>query len=214
MLISITEAVPRAAQALADGKPVVLPLPTPLPYAIFGIGPGIVNGAKGRPADQPTGIVIADIAAVTPFLDVTPASLVEWLSVAEGLNLFVPLVADAPNWLIGHEGKVGLMGAWLPQLREILDTAGHLYVSSGNRTGATPAITAAEADAAFGELLVVDGDVHRDEKVVHGSSSIIEISSTGDLRLARSGVQDQAFGDGEAFLADLRTRWSQRRLSA
>ncbi|NKY54460.1 hypothetical protein [Nocardia vermiculata] len=64
MLISITEAVPRAAQALADGKPVV----PPLPYAIFGIGPGIVNGAKGRPADQPAGIVIADIAAVTPFL--------------------------------------------------------------------------------------------------------------------------------------------------
>ena len=209
MLISITDAVPRAADALADGRPVVMPLPSPLPYVVSGTDPAIVNLAKGRPADQPAGIVIADFATVTPFLDVAPADIVEWLTVTQGLNVFAPLAADAPTWLIGHRGKVGLMGAWLPPLRDILDTAGHLYVSSGNRTGSDPAVTAPRADAAFSELLVVDGDAHRDENVLHGSSSIIEVSRTGELRLARSGVQDTVFGEGEAFLSDLRTRWAR-----
>ncbi|MBV8933373.1 MAG: hypothetical protein JO285_12580 [Kutzneria sp.] len=75
-------------------------------------------------------------------------------------------------------------------------------MSSGNLTGGRPAVTAAEADEAFQrQLLVIDGDAHRDLSRPHGSSTMLRIDPRGDIRLVRSGVQD-ALSDPDHYLDD------------
>lgn len=59
------EGLRRLGGALDANVPVVLPLPTPLPYVVAGTGAGTVNVVKGRPAGQAVGVVVADFAMVT-----------------------------------------------------------------------------------------------------------------------------------------------------
>jgi tRNA A37 threonylcarbamoyladenosine synthetase subunit TsaC/SUA5/YrdC len=188
-------------------------MPTPLPYVVVATTQAAVNRAKHRPEDQPAGIVVADFAPVAAHLDLdrTAAGLAAWLCTDERLNVFVPTAPGAPAWLVqdGTDGTVGLMGSWPPELRGVLDTLGHLYVSSATVSKQEVATTAHGADAAFGGgLLVVDGDPLRTAGVPHGSATIVRVSPSGDLSVARRGVNDTGFTDGPAFLAELARRYA------
>lgn len=212
MIVSLRDAVTPALDTLRSGDAVVVPFPTPLPYGVAATTPEAVNRAKRRPEGQPTGIAVADFAAVVPHLDLDDAAarLAGWLCTDQHINIFVSPARGAPGWLVQDgTGVVGLMGSWLPELRGVLDPLGHLYVSSANVSKEEVATTAAAADRAFGgHLLVADGDARRDAGVPHGSATIIRVSATGDLSVVRRGVNDAAFADGPAFLGELRDRYA------
>jgi L-threonylcarbamoyladenylate synthase len=219
VVIPMLNAGPRVTAALRADEAVVLPLPSPLPYGVFGTSPAIANRAKGRPENQPTGIVVADVGGFAPHLAVSAETvpLVEWLCVTAQLNVFVPLAADAPAWMLQdraltHEA-VGIMGSWLPGLRDVLTDFGHLFVSSANKTKQAVAVTAGEADESFGgRLLVVDGDADRDAGRPHGSATMVRVSADGQLTLARHGINDKSFGgDDDAYLAELRRQYEEGR---
>ena len=214
MIESIPGAVAPAVEELRAGRAIVVPLPSPLPYGVVATGQAAVNRAKHRPEDQPVGMVVAEFAGVAPHLalDRAAATLTAWLCTEQRLNVFVPLAPGAPAWLVQGEagGTAGLMGSWLPELRGVLDPLGHLYISSANVSKRAVATTAPDADAAFdGDLLVVDGDPYRTPGVPHGSATIIQVSASGELTVARRGVNDIGFDDGPAFLAELERRYAR-----
>lgn len=195
-------------RALAGGEAVVLPMPTPLPYVVAGPEPASVNVAKGRPADQPTGLAVADFALVERWLALDPASidLARRLTDDLLLNLFVPVVDGAPGWLRpGPSGLVGVTTACADRARPLLEgSGGHLVLTSANRTGDDVAVTAAEADAAFaGELVVLDGDDERDLAVPCGSAAIVVVRPGRVLELGREGIQTVGRDPG-AYLEELR----------
>jgi L-threonylcarbamoyladenylate synthase len=213
--------VEEAIAALRSGSPIVFPAPSPLPYAIAGMEAAAVNTAKGRPADQPAGLSVADLDVVAPYLDVADGvlAMARWLCESELVSLLVPVRPGGPGWLspATAEGMLGFTSApWLPDIAKIITEFGHLYVSSANRAGGRPATTAAEAGQAFGDRLVVlDGDPLRDRSGPHGSTTIVRVSRDGDLAVARPGINDQVFGQGlKDYAAYLAARWRARGLSS
>jgi L-threonylcarbamoyladenylate synthase len=98
---------------------------------------------------------------------------------------------------------------WLPGIATILASFGHLYLSSANITGGRSATTAAEAGRAFGgKLIVLDGDAYRDRSRPHGSTTMVRMSQAGDLAVARTGINNAAFGpDLTGYANDLSARW-------
>lgn len=211
------EGLRQVARALDARIPVVVPLPTPLPYVVAGSDAAAVNVAKGRPAEQPTGVVVADFSLVTPHveLDEDTLAFARWLSAHELLNLMLPAREGGPAWMrpSTSKGMLGVMLGWLDRIRPLLDERGHLYVSSANRTGGEVAVTAAAANTAFGdELLVIDGDAARDQSVVSGSATIVRVGPHRQADVLRSGVNDAGFaGDTDGFLVDLSQRWQTSR---
>jgi L-threonylcarbamoyladenylate synthase len=157
------EGLRQLGRALDASIPIVVPLPTPLPYVVAGSDAAAVNVAKGRPAEQATGVAVSDFTLVTPYVELDEGTLAfaRWLSAHELLNLMLPVGEGGPAWMRPStwKGWLGVMLGWLGQIRPLLDERGHLYVSSANRTGGEVAVTAATANTAFGdEFLVIDGD--------------------------------------------------------
>lgn len=210
-------AVRRSVATLRAGAPIVIPLPSPMPYTITGTNAAGVNGAKGRPADQPVGLTVNNIDAVAPYLDIAKNALplARWLGESEMVSLLAPVRPGGPRWLRPaiHDGMLFFASIpWIPEFAEILDEFGHLYMSSANLTGSRPATTATETEAAFGDrLLVVDGDRLRDGTQPHGSTTMVRMSSSGELAVARSGINNAAFGsDTEGYATNLAARWQSR----
>src|SRR5690242_6373635 len=87
--------------SLDNGAAVVLPMPMPLPYAVVGRDAAAVNSAKGRPADQPCGVAVADFGAVTPFLrlDQDTIAFARWLMTDRLINLLLPVTDEPPEWM-------------------------------------------------------------------------------------------------------------------
>jgi L-threonylcarbamoyladenylate synthase len=186
MIVPLLDGAPRAVAALRAGDAVVLPPPSPLPYGVTATSVAAVNRAKGRPEGQAAGIAVDDFDEVAPFLAVNRdiMRMIAWMCTAEQLNVFAPLRDGAPSWMVQDgaqtDGSVGLMGSWLPELRALLGTFGHLFVSSANPTQHSPAVTAREADESLGgRLLVVDGDAARDQDRHHSSATIAGCPATG-----------------------------------
>jgi tRNA A37 threonylcarbamoyladenosine synthetase subunit TsaC/SUA5/YrdC len=195
----------------------VFPTPSPLAYAIAGTDAAAVNTAKGRPADQPAGLSVADLDVVAPYLDVTDGVLpmVRWLCESELVSLLAPVRPGGPGWLSPAiaEGMLGFTSVpWLPDIAKIITEFGHLYVSSANLTGRQSATTAAEAGRAFGDSLVVlDGDPLRDQSRPHGSTTMVLVSRDGDLAVARPGINNHVFGqDLTGYATYLAARWRAR----
>ncbi|MGH3857849.1 MAG: hypothetical protein ACRDR6_31050, partial [Pseudonocardiaceae bacterium] len=140
-----------------------------------------------------------------------------WLSVHELCNLLLPVGEGGPAWMRPSmsRGWLGVMLGWLGQVRSLLDERGHLYLSSANRTGGEVAVTAASADIAFGEeLLVIDGDAARDQSVASGSAVIVKVGSHRRVEVVRHGINDVGFaGDTDRFLRELTRRWETSRRS-
>ena len=201
----------RISQALAAGRPVLLPLPTPLPYVVAGTEAAAVNRAKGRPDGQTAGMLVADLAMVRPHvcLDDETFALAGRLAADERVNLFVPVRPHGPAWLAPStaDGLLGVMVACLDRFRGVLEESGHLYVSSANRTGQEVAVTAAGADAAFGgELDVLDGDALREDGVPCGSATIVRVDPGGRFDVARRGIQDAGAPSAKDYLSTAVTR--------
>jgi L-threonylcarbamoyladenylate synthase len=211
-----------AIEALRSGRPVVVPWPSPLPYALTGTRAAAVNMAKKRPVRQPTGLSVAGIDVIAPYLDLADDAvpLARWLCESELLSLLVPVsLTRSPGWLAPavQDGLVFFTAApWLPELATVIGSFGHLYMSSANITSERPAVTAAEAGRAFGDdLIVLDGDARRDPSRPHGSTTIVRMTGAGDLTVARPGISNAAFrADLDAYVHDLSRRWRAADLQA
>lgn len=195
----------RIAQILEAGRPVVLPPPTPLPYVVAGTDAASVNRAKARPDAQAVGMLVADFVLVRPHvcLDDDTFDVAGRLAAAEQVNLFLPIHPEGPAWLAPSTsgGLLGVTVACLDRFRSLIDRPGHLYLSSGNRTGEPVAVTAAAADEAFGgELTVLDGDALRDHGVPSGSATIVRVGPNRRFDVVRRGIQDAGAPDAEEYL--------------
>lgn len=201
-----------AENRLSRGEPIIIPTPSPLAYVLFGDAPASVNQAKGRPADQPAGIVPATLGVIRPFLaaDDAIAELIGWLIFDAHVSVLAPVVQDVPAWLAPAvvKGMAAVAGAWLPQLDPLFRSRAYAYSSSANVTQTQPATTAAEADAAFGgRLTVIDGDPYRSPGIEHGSTTMVSVGRDGTLALVRHGINDAASDSDDQFLSRLRTRY-------
>ena len=211
------DSVDQAVAALRGGSPIVIPTPSPMAYTITGTRAAAVNTAKGRPADQPAGLSVTDINVVAPYLDIAEDVLpmARWLGESEMVSLLAPVRPGGPGWLSPAISGGMLFFAcipWLPGVAKIIAEFGYLYMSSANLTASRPATTAAEAGEALDDrLIVLDGDSLRDASRPHGSTTMVRITSDGDLTVARSGINNLAFGDDlEGYATDLATRWRAR----
>jgi tRNA A37 threonylcarbamoyladenosine synthetase subunit TsaC/SUA5/YrdC len=215
------DSVARAVEVLRSGSPVVIPTPSPLAYTITGTQAAAVNTAKNRPASQPVGVSVASLDVIAPYLDLADGVLpmARWLCESELVSLMVPVRPGAPGWLSpAISGGLVFFSAtpWLPGLVPIIAAFGHLYVSSANTTGERSATTAAQVGRSFGDdLLVLDGDACRDQSRPHGSTTMVRMTSAGDLAVARPGINNEAFGpDLNAYASDLSRRWQAGRQPA
>jgi L-threonylcarbamoyladenylate synthase len=196
-----------ARRALAAGRPVVLPNPTPLAYIVVATNPREVNRVKGRPLDQNVGITLhddADWRALQPALDLPPEGLARMRALMRrDLLSFLAPVRDGvelPEWIrpAARDGRLGLFaGCWRP-LAPLWEAFPRLFGSSANRTGRPPVASAAEATAVFGEdAVVVDGDARRDAAATRGATTIVRIEPDGALALHRAGAHDAGLAADE-----------------
>lgn len=203
----------RLAAALREREAVVIPFASPLPYAVAATDAATVNRAKGRPSDQPCGILLGSAAALARHLDLDAATraLTVWIAEVEHANLLVPLRPGAPPWLSASavDGFVGITLACLAQARPLVQEFGHLFVSSGNITSGRVGVTAGEVEEIFdGRRLVLDGDRFRDASRPQGSATIIHVRRSGRLRVARDGINNRSLAaDEAAYLQSLRDRF-------
>ena len=208
------QSVDQAMDALRAGAPIVIPTPSPMAYTITGTDAAAVNAAKGRPPGQPAGLSVTDIEVVAPYLDLAEGVLpmARWLGESEMVSLLVPVRPGGPGWLSpAISGGMLFFSStpWLAGIDKIIAEFDHLYMSSANLTGGRPATTATEAQEALGgRLMVLDGDPQRDASRPHGSTTMVRISSNGDLAVARSGINNLPFGDDlTGYATDLAARW-------
>ncbi|MGW8727015.1 hypothetical protein ACWGNF_13445 [Streptomyces sp. NPDC055808] len=203
-----------AADALATGRAAVLPNPSPLTYVVAATDPQAVNNAKARPAGQEVALwVHSDTtwAELTSALDLAPAALATALVLlrVELVTLLVPVRADTapPAWAAPalRDGHLLLFGAHWPPLAGLLARFPRLYVSSANRTGQSPAPTAAHATAMFGpDIPVADADELRSTGTPHAATTMLRIAPDGSLTHIRHGAQDRAHGPNpDRYLAHL-----------
>lgn len=202
-----------ALSQLQTSQAIVLPFPSPLPYAVVAAVPDAVNRLKGRPDDQSLGILVSpDDAQWTADVDLPPLALSRVIRIGAqtNLNMMVPLrtpqTVDAQRWTVtaAHNGLLAVTFAVRPDTQRLLDVFGHLYVSSANVTGAEPAISAQQALAQFGaRTLILDGDRERNFSQPHGSATIVRAAPDGTLDVLRRGIHDQTFSDSQAYLSHL-----------
>lgn len=192
-----------ACAALADGRAVVVPNPSPMTYGIVATSPEAVNALKGRPLDQHVAVSLhasGEWQRVAAGIDVPPGVVPRLAALLrERLSLLVPLRdGDAhPSW-VGpaiRDGYLALFDGWWAPAARLWNGFPRLYGSSANRTGQSPAATATEAVAVVrGQAPVVDGDALRDLGRPHAASSMVRVSRDGELSLYRRGAQDSASG--------------------
>lgn len=205
------------AEALRRGEPAVVPLPSPLPYVVVARDPQTVNGAKGRPLDQAVGVGVADLRVVSDALALGEPDLrfVDWLLTSEQASVLVPVGTTVPTWLAPavRDGLAFIVSSWLPAHRPVIGEFLYLYMSSANLTQSPPAVTATQAQAMFGDrVLIEDGDCARNPGVAHGSTTMLRAASFEDLEVQRHGINNAAFqGDDAAYLTDLRRRYQVAR---
>lgn len=212
--------VDEAIRALAAGRPVVVPNPSPQAYGVIATEPRVVNAAKGRPVDQEVGASLHDEREwqqLVPSLDLTPAAVAtaHALLRQERVTLLAPLrdATPPPAWLrpAVRDGHVLVFGAdlsrhgapWAP-LAALWARFPRLYGSSANRTGEQAASTAGAARRMFGgDVAVVDGDAQLDPDRAHAPTTMLRIAPDGVLALVRPGAQDAEYGGGPAYLQRL-----------
>lgn len=114
-----------------------------------------------------------------------------------------------------YKGWLGVTLAWRHDLSPLLGADGFLYASSANVTGDTPAVTASQVAAAFGEkmrILFDDAELPGQRKARPGV--IVRVLNGPSIELVRSGIQNETSGlDAEAYLEQLHVKWRNRETS-
>ena len=152
--------VVQAIAALKRGELAVLPTDTVYGVAADAFSPAAVEkllAAKGRGRDMPVPVLVGAKTGLDGLADhVTDdmRALVEafWPG---ALTIIVPAAASLA-WDLGEtRGTVAVRMPHHPVTLEVLETTGPLAVSSANRTGEPPPVTAEEARLMLGESVEV-----------------------------------------------------------
>lgn len=173
-------ALASAAHCVSSGQLVVLPTDT-----VYGIGAdafdavavGDLLSAKGRGRDMPVPVLVGSWTTLEGLVSVVTdrtRALVEafWPG---GLTL---VVQHAPtlSWDLGDaRGTVAVRMPLHPVAIELLETTGPMAVSSANRSGHPPAVTAAQAQEQLGDDVAVYLDGGPAEKGV--ASTIVDVTA-------------------------------------
>lgn len=183
-----------AARALAAGGLVCFPTET-----MYGIAADIRRAdaldrlveLKGRDATAPFGLIVAhrdDAEALAAVWPDAAAELADehWPG---PLTLVVPARADLPPCVVGPGGGVGLRQSSHPWAAALAsELGGPITATSANPSGQPAAMNIAQARAYFGDAI----DVYLDAGPAsqHIPSTVIDVSTTGELRVLRAGAVD------------------------
>ena len=183
-------AIAAAARTVQSGQLVVLPTDT-----VYGIGADAFDAravadliaAKGRGRDMPVPVLVGSwdtIDGLVSYVPATTRALIEafWPG---GLTLVVEH-APSLNWDLGDaRGTVAVRMPLHPVALELLELTGPMAVSSANRTGQPPALTAQAAREQLGEdvQIYLDGG----PAAVGVASTIVDVT-TDVPRVLREGA--------------------------
>jgi len=200
-------AIARAAAALAAGELVAFPTET-----VYGLGARAdddaavarIFAAKGRPADHPLIVHVADAQAARGFAAQVPPVAVRLIAAfwPGPLTVIVPRATGVASAAAGAQSTIGLRCPAHPVARSLLDAARELGVPglaapSANRFGRISPTRAEHVSAEFGDtLLVIDGGPCE----VGIESSIVDCSR-GHPVLLRPGVLTRAQIEAAAGVA-------------
>jgi len=185
-------ALASAAHCVTSGQLVVLPTDT-----VYGIGADAFDASavadllatKGRGRDMPVPVLVGSwttIEGLARSVSQRTWDLIEafWPG---GLTLVVDEAASL-SWDLGDaRGTVAVRMPLHPVAIELLEQTGPMAVSSANRSGSSPALTAAEAQDQLGDDVAVylDGGPAR----TGVASTIVDV--TGEIpRVLRAGAID------------------------
>ena len=190
--VAITAAsLRRAAEIVRGGGVVAFPTETYYGLAVDPFQPAALErlfAVKRRPADLPILVLVSGpeqlglLAAGVPSL-FTPLMRSFWPG---PLTLVCPARADLPTRLTGNTGTVGVRRSPLAAANQLIAACGGpLTATSANLSGQSPAVTAAEAFALFGDSvdLVLDGGA-----TPGGQGSTLVGVRAGRLCCLRAGV--------------------------
>ena len=179
-----------ALRAIRNSELIVLPTDT-----VYGIGADAFSGtginallaAKGRGRDMPVPVLVGNATALHGLVDMVPQPALDLVDAfwPGGLTLVLKH-APALAWDLGEtRGTVAVRMPLHPVALELLTQAGPLGVSSANRSGAAPAISADEAQDQLGESV----SVYLDGGVAAGQvpSTIVDLTGLHP-RLLRAGA--------------------------
>jgi L-threonylcarbamoyladenylate synthase len=155
-----SEGLAAAATALRTGELVVLPTDTVYGVGVDAFHPAAVTSllaAKGRGREMPPPVLVGTVRAASALVEdfgTYGHDLIEefWPG---GLTL-VCRASRTLNWDLGDtRGTVAVRMPLHPVALELLKETGPLAVSSANRSGSPPAVTAAQAEQELGDVVSV-----------------------------------------------------------
>ena len=187
-------AIDEAARLVLAGGLVCMPTESTYGLAVDPRQPAALarlRALKGhRPGDSPFALIAPDLAAARALARVWP-QVADELAARHWpgpLTLVVPARADLPPELVGPGGGVGVRVSSHSIAAELARRVGApITATSANRTGAPPATSAAEAEAALGAEvdLVIDGGT-----CAGVASTVVAVAEDGRLTVVRAGAID------------------------
>jgi L-threonylcarbamoyladenylate synthase len=179
----------RAAAALQEGRLAVVPTDTVYGVAADAFRPAAVAGllaAKGRGRDMPVPVLVSSVRMLDGVASGLPAAA-RTLVDAFWPGALTLIVRHSPQlaWDLGDaQGTVAVRMPLHPLTLELIAATGPLAVSSANRTGRPPALTADAAEEQLAEAVAV----YLDAGPVTGTVPSTIVDLTGDApRVVRPG---------------------------
>lgn len=181
------ERVDRAIAALQAGEAVVVPTDTVYGLAALPTVAGAVDrlyALKGRPADMPIAVLVANVEQVRALADLPDIALRLAGAFWPGpLTLVLPRRPGLDLPLGGFATTIGVRWPDHPLIARLATAVGPLATTSANRTGEPTPATAPEAAAS----LVGDVAVVLDGGPCAGTASTVVDVAGPDLRVLREG---------------------------
>lgn len=157
--------IQKAIRLLKQGGLIAFPTET---YYGLGVDPFNTKAlqrlfkVKRRGADKAVLVLVADQSQVERFADSIPVHFNKLMSAfwPGPLTLVFPARSNVSELLTGGTGTVGIRQSPNPVAIQLLqELAGPITATSANRSGASPATTAAEVEEIFGSEvdLIIDG---------------------------------------------------------
>ncbi len=185
------ESFAAALDALRRGEAVVFPTET-----FYGLGANALDAdavervaaLKGRGADSPIAVIVADRAMLAQIVsDIPPAAEKLIARFWPGpLTLVLPAKRRVPEALVNSAGKIGARVSSHPTAARLARELGRpLTATSANPSGQEPARDIAQARAYFGNLI----EVYMDGGILTGkaASTVAEMSG-GEVKILRAGA--------------------------